>query len=490
MSALLNKVAFQDLSFLPSLNTGSIFDIATGAFEPGVDGHVVLNGGITFGTGFLGRNGAYKSASLLGDYVNAWSRLPGADLIIHDVERHQNEQRLLSMTDVEPHKLNGFKIIGGPESTAESVFNTVEALAKERIKHAKDYTVETPFIDQATGKPRKMIIPLLLAIDSWTELRTQLYVDIMDGKVKLNDDGTIQSKGELSDANKNTVAMRDGLVKSRLSKEYARLAEVANVYIGATAHIVDKGMENPMMPSAKDNQYMKQSEKIKGVGKDFMFLMTTVMECRKPNVLTVDRKEALYPSKEGLVAPTDLNEVIQIITRGKIRGSGAQLHRVYSQAFGINKGLTDYHYLRDNMKYWGLDGGAQNHTCSLYPDQKLSRTTANDLVFHDAKLRRALEIVAQLCFVRHNWTLRNAPVPFDISPQELFDKLNQTTNVADDILTSRGWWTYTLPGESPINQPYLSLWDILAIADGKYKPKFLGVKTPDSSSKAEEAPSK
>jgi hypothetical protein len=483
---LLNRVAFQELSFIPSLNTGSLLDIGTGTFVPGVSGNMVLDGGITFGTSVLGRNGLFKSATIIGDFVNAWARLPGADLIVHDVERHQNEERVLGMSDVTPHPKNELNIIAGIENTAESVFNTIEAIVKERVKHKKDYMVETPFLDQKTGKPKTMMVPILLIEDSWTEMRTQLYIDIMDGKVKLNDDGTIQSKGEISDPAKNTVAMREGLVKSRLSREYARLAEYGNLYVGATAHVVDKGIENPMMPSAKDNQYMKQSEKIKGVGKDFMFLMTTVLECRKARVMDDGSRNVLYPTKEGLIAPTDLNEVSQLITRGKVRGSGGQLNRVYSQAYGLNKGLTDYHYLRDGMKYWGMKGNPQNHQCALYPEQNLSRTTINDLTYNDPKLRRALEITAQLCFIRHNWTMRSAPVPFTITPQALFEKLQQTTNVADDILTSRGWWTYTLPGEQPNSQPYLSLWDILSIAEGKYKPKHISVKTP-SSSKAEEA---
>jgi hypothetical protein len=118
-----------------------------------------------------------------------------------------------------------------------------------------------------------------------------------------------------------------------------------------------------------------------------------------------------------------------------------------------------------------MNGNNQRHAPLLMPEETLQRTTVYDALRENRRLGRALEILSQLCFVQNNWTLRDLPVPFNIDPQVMADKLHTSGIAIDDILDSRGWWTY---GDHP--QPFLSLYDILAIVQGAYKPKFLAVK--------------
>jgi hypothetical protein len=114
----------------------------------------------------------------------------------------------------------------------------------------------------------------------------------------------------------------------------------------------------------------------------------------------------------------------------------------------------------------------QRHNPVLTPDVTLTRTTVNDILRNNAKVARAIEIISQLCFIQNNWTLRELPVPFDIHPEKLMEELTKSTYSVDDILNSRGWWTYDK--KHPL--PYLSIFDILGIVNNTYKPKFFSVK--------------
>jgi hypothetical protein len=92
----------------------------------------------------------------------------------------------------------------------------------------------------------------------------------------------------------------------------------------------------------------------------------------------------------------------------------------------------------------------------------------------DYKVSRALELTYQLCVIQSTWSLQGQPVDYTVSPEALVAKINESSYLMDDILNSRGWWTYKdAPG---IDRPYLSLPDILAMLDGNYKPKYFPVK--------------
>ena len=97
------------------------------------------------------------------------------------------------------------------------------------------------------------------------------------------------------------------------------------------------------------------------------------------------------------------------------------------------------------------------------------RTTAYEKLT-DPKMARAVEILAQLYLVQSSWTIMDKEVPFDITPQKLHEFLQKSGYAQDEILHSRGWWTYK--GTEWDKVPYLSLYDILALACGKYKPKW------------------
>lgn len=474
--SLFKRVSVREAPFLPAINTGTTLDIATGSYVPGVDECHILNGGFGLTNGTTGRPQMFKSTVQIGHAVNAYARCPGADFLVYDTERTLQEKRILGMSDIAIPETNSFKLTTRAEYYAEEFFETVRAMAHAKLSAIKDYTVEIPHLDPLTGKAQRMLIPTFIGIDSWSNMEAKVVADTLMGQMKLDDDGSFSSKTSITSSDTNTAFMKDGLAKKKIIRELNSLAEKAGLYMFFTAHIGEKIEMNPYAPTPKTLQHMKMSDKPKGVGADFMFLMMNLLDCRSAKALINDSdKKSLYPTKDGYTSPADLNELTQVVTRCKGNASGTQIKSVVSQSEGLNPTLSNYHYLKEN-KYWGFNGNPMRHAPLLMPENILQRTTVNDKLRAEPRLARAIEILSQLYFIQQNWTLRGAPVPFSITPQELADKLFSSGYAIDDILDSRGWWTYEFNGAKN-TQPYLSLYDILAITEGAYKPKFLSVKS-------------
>jgi hypothetical protein len=66
------------------------------------------------------------------------------------------------------------------------------------------------------------------------------------------------------------------------------------------------------------------------------------------------------------------------------------------------------------------------------------------------------------------------PVDYSISIDSFAEKLMGSGYAIDDILNSRGWWTYTEAARK-IDKPLLTLPDVLNIVSGNYKPKLISV---------------
>lgn len=466
---LLTAVGASDALYLPYLNTGTMVDVITGAFVPGTDNHRILNGGLAATNGVMGKPQVFKSTLANGLIVNVLARYPRSECYINDTEFSLgNKQRILGMVNLHQDdqtqrelllkEMEDRLIITNPtEHDLETFIEVVKKIAEEKFKHKKDYTVQIPLLDRHTGKPQQMFVPTFVGIDSWSKGRVRSALEVLE-------------KNLASSSDTNTVFMKEGLAKTKIMGLIPTLAVKAGIYFTLTAHVGDKiDMSGGYGPPAKDLQYMKQGEKAKGVGSDFMFLVSNLIEARSASVLVDADKECEYPLVTGITAPNEMSSVTMILTRCKNNNAGAQFTPVMSQSNGLETALTDYHYLRKN-DYFGLSGNKQHHQPKLYPDVTLSRRTATTKLM-DYKTARAVELLAQLCYVQHSWTMRDETAPFSMTPEELTDALVARSGYAmDDILNSRGWWTY---GEHP--RSYLSLFDVLDIASGKYKPKLISM---------------
>lgn len=469
--SLFDKFRVREAPFLPAINTGTLLDVATGHFVPARDGHVVLNGGACLTNGVTGRPQMFKTTEAMSYLVNAWARCPGSDTLIYDTERTLEAERVRAMATVPIPEGNEMKLTTRAEYQAEDFFDLVRAIAEEKRTHRDDYLVEVPHIDPKTGKSRRILRPTFVAIDSWSKMQSKAVTEMLESRLDIKD-GVVSAKASISDSDTNTVYMKDGNVKKKILGELNALAEKAGLYLFFTAHVGER-IEMGYLPSPKSLQHMKQSDKPKSVGGDFLFLMMNLLDCRAAKVLLSDAKESLYPSKIVRTPSQDLNEVIQVVTRCKGNTSGQQVVSVISQFEGLLPALSHYHVLKSD-KYWGMSGSSRTHAPVLMPEASLSRTTVNDRLREDPRLRRCLEILSQLHFIQNAWALRDPPVDFTVSPEVLAEKL-MSDKITSDILDSRGWWTYDLPGRKN-DQPYLSLVDILRITEGTWRPKWLPVK--------------
>ena len=470
--SLFDAINFKEAPFLPALNTGTLLDYATGYFIPGANGEMLLNGGMVLTNAAIGRPQMFKSTLAVSHAMLAFARYPGSDMAIYDTERTLQKDRILRMADIPIPESNTLKLSTRAEYYAEEFYEFVRALATYKMKHAKDYMVEIPHLNPKTGKAQRMMRPTFIGIDSWSNMESKSVEDMLNPEVKFGSDGSFSSKSTITSSESNTVFMRDGLAKKKIIKELNALAEKAGLYMFFTAHVGDKIEMNPFAPSMKSLQHMKMSDKPKSVGGDFMFLMMNLTDNRSAKVLINDAdKSTLYPSKRYKRSASDLNEVGQVIVRCKGNGSGAHLKSIVSQADGMLPGLTNYHYLKKNG-YFGLDGNPMRHSSMFNKDKILTRTTINDSLQADPKLTRAMEILAQLHFVQNTWTAtKDTPVDFSISPKVLADKLMSDKSSMNDILESRGWWTYVYDGKKH-PQSYMSLFDILAIENNNYVAKI------------------
>lgn len=474
--SLLQKLNISDAAFTPFLNTGSLCDLALGRFVPGINGSTILSGGLGMTNGITGKPQVYKSTQAHGWAIQILERYPGSEYYIYDTEFSQGDKwRLVRSSSLylddpilrERHLEDLYHriVVTNPEEVdLESFFKKVKEIAALKQAARKEYTVTSPILDPRTGQPLKMFIPTLVSVDSWSEAHALSAMENLDEK-------------DASDSKNNTWFMGDGRVKKLIMSQIPALAAKAGIYFIFTAHIGKVNDMGSYMPTPKDMQYTKQGETTKGVGSAFSFLVSNVVEARKATPITPDNKESQYrlPGSSS-TATMEFSRVTDVVIRCKNNNSGSQFSTVVSQKYGVLPCMTNYDYLRE-MKYPGLGGPGASRSpksCFLPDATGLGRTTCYETLLKNPALNRALEITAQLVYVQNAWTVSDDDVPFSITPEKLAEELGKTTYAMSEILGSRGWWTYG--GYDHI--PYLSLFDILAIVKGTYKPKLVPVAAP------------
>jgi hypothetical protein len=454
----MSALNISDNDFVPYLNTGTPFDMISGAFTPGAKGELILNGGLAGTNAFNGRPKLFKSTKALSLIMNALAIYPTAEALVHDTERSLQKPRVLKLansTMLNPVNLEDrLRITDQRTMGAEALYTLINQLCDEKGKHVKDYTVESPFLDPKTGKPLLIMTPTIIGVDSFSELASAAVQAIYD---KSDDIGT---------SDKNMEFMKDGIIKKRFMSHLPALSARYGIYFVLTAHIGSKIMEDPYAPNPKELQHMRQGEKIKGVGSAYNFICSNILEMRVAKLLQDNDKNCQYPDQYS--SDTELSLVTSILSSCKNNGSGTQSQNIISQQQGYLPDLTRYHYLKEN-DYYGLVGSKQSHSPILRPDVTLTRTTVRDKLL-DYKTARALEIITQLHFIQNNWSMRDSPINFMLKLTDFAEKLTNNSSYAiDDILESRGYWTY----DKTNPRSYLSLFDIIQMISGNYKPKLL-----------------
>lgn len=467
----------EEATFRPWINTGGPLDIITGTFMPSTYGGHLLSGGLGLTTAIVAEANRFKSTLLNSSAVNALARFPGSEFHLNDTEYSTlNINRLSSMSDLylgkgEEEKRakhleelkNSIHMYDPTTNHAESLdawFDFMKEIRDRKIKLHKEYTVETEFLDPMTGKPHRMLLPTFMSIDSLSEAMVR----------------QMNVKNEEFDANsemkeQRTIHMEEGWQKARLLRQMSSICAKAGIYLLLTGHM-GKKMAIGNTPNKKDMQYMGQDESVKGMSSKFYFLMFSMLKIgnTEPVVDKADRRLPEYPSEAGIAA-NELQRLLAVLVRCKNSASGDQVRWISSQTQGLLTGLSYYDTLREN-KYYGL--GAPNKVRNpLLGDMNLGRTKIFDLA-NEYTVRRALELTYQYFVIKTSWNPTTLPVDFSMDIEEFAERLMTSNSIMiEDILNTRGWWTYKQ--ETKPEREHLSLPDAMNLLNGNYEPKWLNL---------------
>lgn len=450
-------------------NLGALLDIPTGKYVKGQKGENILNAGLSLLTAVVGRGNTFKSTILHYMMLSAADKVASSGIMTYmntyDTEMNIQLDRLLefaqrfdSFKDIDLFKEGIWVVTDKTNHMGNEWFKILkEFLKNEKVKNAKSYTFETPFIDKE-GKPITTLFPTFGEIDSISEFET---TDIAD----------IQDKNELGDSGGNTIHMRLGLAKTRLLMELPSLCNSASHYLLMTAHLGDSIpiQQGPYAPQpAKKLQHMKIGDKIKGVTEKFFFLPNAVWQTVNSSVLNnQNTKGPEYPKtrKDVDEGSLDLNIVTLKQLRNKSGPSGISIDLIVSQTEGVLPSLTEFHFIKENGRF-GLEGNNVNYNLILYPDVKVSRTTVRETIDSDPYFRRAVKITADLLQMKMIYKNMSVEIP-DL--HELYKKLNKKYEWKK-LLETRDYWTFN---NYEHKVPFLSTLDLIEMYYDLYTPYFL-----------------
>ena len=454
-------------------NVGSLLDIPTGFYVKGSKGESILNGGLSNLCGVVGRGNTFKST------LSHYMMLSAADKVCqsgsmtymntYDTEMNiqlnrlaEFAQRFESFRGIDLFKEGVWSVTDKTQHPGNEWYKMLkEFLRNTKVKNKSAYSVNTPFVDK-DGNIIKTMFPTFGEIDSISEFETE---DAME----------IQDKNELGDSGGNMLHARLGLVKTRLLMELPSLCNASSHYLILTAQVgADNNMQQgPYNVPTKKLQHMKMGEKIKGVTDKFFFLPNTVWQTvTSTTLLNQNTKGPEYPkTRENPDSGSqDLNIVTIKQLRNKNGPSGVVLDIIVSQSEGVLPSLTEFHYIKENSRF-GLDGTLVNYNLTLYPEEKLGRTTVRESIDNDPLLRRAIKITSDLLQMKQIYkVLKNDNKDMAIpEPKELYDKLNKKYGFKK-LLETRDYWTFN---NYEHKVPFLSTMDIVAMYHDLYTPFWL-----------------
>lgn len=450
---------------------GALLDIPTGQYIKGTHDQRVLLGGVAQVTGIVGPGNSFKTTIMRYMEISMISRLieivEGLYSNSYDTEVNTHEDRNFKLTQMF-EALFGRNILdeGIWQITDKSVysgnkwFQAVKDYLKDKRTDKKAYKYTTAFLSRDKTTPMFVMTPTINDIDSLSKFTTD------DVERKL--DST-----ELGEAEGNTIYMRQGLAKSRMLMELPVLAASSMNYFLFTAHI-GKMINMPSGPGAppprKQLQGMTGDEIIKGVSNDFFYLLHNLwlVNSARP-FINQGTKAPEYPYEQGdeVAGDMDLNICTLKQLRGKNGQSNFTIELLVSQREGVLASLTEFHYIK-KMDRYGLLGNDRNYQLTFCPEVNLSRTTVRSKLREDKKLRRAVEILSQLCQLEehHRYMIDQL-----VKPDEMYAKLKELGYDWDFILTETRSW-HTLNDEEHSGYP-LSTLDLCRICRGEYHPYWL-----------------
>ncbi len=455
-------------------NVETMLDNITGRYHEGMWGDRILSGGLhqfQF-TVVTGRGNTIKTGTgmmlinrTLVRYPSSMSTVNDTEDSIMGVERLEELAEYTAPTIIVDGILWNTMRFRISDSSSKDEYTTTKwyEKTKDKIearikKNTKEDWITTPFRDPTIEDkkvPIKKLKPFIPFLDSISKAKIDAIIDV-------------EVKTEFDDKDRNILAAREGLMKTRMISEIGRLAAVGGSCWITTAHMGDKLNMNPMETPEKKLAFIRGNVAFKGMPENGTFLSCLILYSNHQKTLLHTDKTPMYPSKDAAngVKDVDLLELHMMTLRSKVGRTGVEWSYCVSQSSGFHIPLSHYHLLKQ-YKFGFTTVGSEWTTMVLYPDVKISRATIFDKLDDDPKLVRAMEItIAIMLRLQLDPRFRREFMKVG-TLEKLYEAIKAKGYDWDEILQTRDYWTedhYT----NPIR--YLSALDIIRMANDEYIP--------------------
>lgn len=462
-------------SIRPSLNVGSLFDVASGVWHLGKRGESYLNGGLLYSTGFVGRPNMYKSTLAHFHYLMARlkyravtngasydTEIPSIsphrmDHLYQVLQKHGLYDELPFLNEVdEPDRKMRFT--DAAMMKGENFWEVILQKGERKVKE-KDY-LTTPFLIDPNNPSKgclQMIRPSLYEIDSLSNMTFEAIEDTLD------------TNGDITSSKNNTLEMTSARYKASMINRMSHVLPRHSDFLIMTGHVGDKiVLDTHAAPEIK--LHFLKNLKIKKVPEPFNFLVNNVYFNSKLKTMQhKDTKAPLYPrnSDDDQEGDTDLQCVTTINLRGKNGKSGLPFDVLFSQQDGVIANLTDFNYCKENE--FGISGNDRNYYLDLCPDVKLSRTTVRSKLDESQQASAAAHLTAEIAYMFNNNNLIKSR--YGITMPDLYQTIIDKGGDWEKILSCRNHWVFE---EQFANErDFISSMDLLRWAKGEYTPYWM-----------------
>lgn len=450
----------------PALNIGAGFDIPTGSYRFGQHGESILNGGLSPFTAVVGKGNTFKTAIMMFMMGRVLERYQCSNAIHYDTECTFSQDRIMSLMnhlgrDIPAGWMTSGRLFLTDDSVTKGNQWFKQSVQEYSALKAKDKgTIRTlPMVDN-NGKLVPFHFPTVNGGDSMSEMK---FDDLEKNYAKM----------EIGQGEMQTEAMRVSNAKRMLIEKIQGNANLGAMFVILTAHL-GKELNMDGKPKEKKTTFMKQDDKISKVPSQILGLPNNVWEISTGTPLLDQKtKEWIYPKAGTRDIDTNGNpDLITLVAknlRGKNGPSGVPWEFVMSQSEGLLPSLTEFNYVKNAGRY-GFTGGPndRSYSMALCPEISLQRTTVRGKIDETPELRRALEITMEMCQMRFLW--HNRDPKYNMSPAELRAGLEKKGYKWDQLLNTRGFWTFE-EDKHPLN--FLSTMDLLRMYHGEYHPYWL-----------------
>lgn len=488
-----------DIESIPVLKLqlplGGCLDVPTGTWHVGKYGEHILNGGFAAMTGIVGIANNFKSTSGNCMKVKAASRIfescfrpekksekklkrMKTSISDYDTEVNAQEHRLSQLAasirfffdhniDLFDYNQMLWKTTDKTMMAGDEYFEKIKEFIAVKRKLAKDYLVDTPFLDRDGTSLLRVILPTFGGIDSLTDFNTEAEQKIMDDNA-------------LGESGGNMLYARGGLLKTRLLNELPALTGGGYHYMTLMAKM-NKEMNMGGGPGGaaiprKSMQYLKQGEKIVGAGNNFTYATSITWNAYDAKPLLDGNRMPEYPHPDSpalSMGDTDLNIVKLTCLRNKNGPTGMTIPIIVTQREGIQFELTQFHYIREFVstekgKRPGIVGKGAYFTLALYPDCPFTRNTLRAKINEDVKLRTAIHYTSELLetSVYHPsvWS------EYGCDLEDLYTDIKNLGYDWDLLLKCRPYFVFNNDANPT---PFLSSVDLLRMRKGEYHPYWM-----------------